>query len=129
MNPNASLETNGTRHAGSYSRRSLAPAVDVFENGDELLVVVDLPGVPASAVALHIENDELTLSARRPPRSDASPALVREYEEVDFETTFRIPAGVDANAVSAETKNGTLFVKLPKAAAAKTRKITVRSGE
>jgi HSP20 family molecular chaperone IbpA len=129
MNANTSLETNGTSHARSYARRSVAPAVDVFENGDELLVVVDLPGVPASSVSLHIENDELTLSARRPSRSDPSPALVREYEEVDFATTFRIPAGVDANAVSAETKNGTLFVKLPKAAAAKTRKIAVRSGE
>ena len=55
-----------------------------------------------------------------------SPALVREYEETDFVATFRIPAGIDTAAITAETKNGTLVVRLPKAAAAKARKIVVR---
>jgi HSP20 family molecular chaperone IbpA len=129
MSTQTQLEKNGTSSAARpYYTRTVTPAVDVFENGEELLVVADVPGVPAEGIDLHIENDTLTLSAKRAHRQADSPALVREYEEVDFATAFRIPAGIDASAVTAETKNGTLVVKLPKAAAAKARKVAVRAG-
>lgn len=119
---------NGTASAKAYRRRAVAPPVDVFENADELLIVADVPGVANDGIDLRVENDTLTLAARRNGAGDASasPALVREYDEVDFAATFRIPAGIDAGSIVAETKNGTLVVRLPKAAAAKSRKIVVR---
>lgn len=119
-------QNNGIAHGSTYQRRSVAPPVDVFENADELLIVADVPGVRADGIDLRFENDTLTLEAKRQPGGDESPALAREYDEVDFATRFRIPAGIDTAAITAETKNGTLVVRLPKAAAAKARKITVR---
>jgi len=107
------------------SRRAVAPAVDVFENDDELLIVADVPGVPGEAIDLRVENGTLHLEARRPADKPTSPALTREFEEVDFATSLRIPAGIDTAGISAETKHGTLRVRLPKAAAAKPRKIAV----
>jgi HSP20 family molecular chaperone IbpA len=85
--------------------------------------------VPECGIDLRVENDTLLLEARRADRgeSDPGPALAREYDDLDFATRFRIPAGIDAAAVTAETRNGTLTVRLPKAAAAKPRKIAVRS--
>jgi HSP20 family molecular chaperone IbpA len=124
MNTSTNLDKNNHLRP---QRRAVTPAVDIFENGEELLLVADVPGVSAEGIDLHIENDTLTLSARRQSKADDSPALVREYDEVDFVTAFRIPAGIDAAAISAETKNGTLVVKLPKAAAAKSRKIAVEA--
>jgi HSP20 family molecular chaperone IbpA len=118
----AAVSTTG----GPRPRRAVAPPVDVFESADELLIVADIPGVPADGVELRFENDTLTLGARRAASKDESPALVRESEDVDFATTFRIPAGIETSAIAAETKNGTLIVRLPKAAAAKSRKIVVR---
>ncbi len=118
-------EKNGTTHASPYRRRSQAPLVDVFENTDELLLAADIPGVSSEGIDLRVENDMLLLEARRSATQSDSPALVREYEEVDFTTTFRIPAGIDTGAIAAETKNGTLRIRLPKAAAAKPRKIAV----
>jgi HSP20 family protein len=118
-----------TPPARTVRRRLVAPAVDVFENDDELLIVADVPGTPGDGIDLRVENGTLRLEARRPAERtelEASPALVREYEEVDYVTTFRIPAAIDAAGIDAQTKNGTLFVKLPKAAAAKSRKIAVR---
>lgn len=123
------VHQNGHVAAKQYQRRSAAPPVDVFENADELLIVADVPGVANDGIDLRVENDTLTLVARPPASStEQSPALVREFEEVDFEATYRIPAGIDTGAIAAETKNGTLVVRLPKAAAAKARKIVVRSG-
>lgn len=122
-------EKNGHAAGKGYQRRSAAPPVDVFENADELLIVADVPGVANDGIDLRVENDTLTLVARRANQKvEASPALVREYDEVDFEATYRIPAGIDTGAIAAETKNGTLVVRLPKAAAARARKIVVRSG-
>jgi HSP20 family molecular chaperone IbpA len=130
MNETTSVpKKNGTTHAKAYQRRTAAPPVDLFENADELLVVADVPGVPNDGIDLRVENDTLTLTARRPdPTGPEWPALVREYDEVDFTASFRIPAGIDATGITAETKSGTLVVRLPKAAAAKARKIVVRSG-
>jgi HSP20 family molecular chaperone IbpA len=125
----AVTEKNGISRAGAYQRRTAAPPVDVFENSDELLIVADVPGVPNDGIDLHIENGTLSLTARHGDGKGDSPALVREYDEVDFRATFRIPAGVDTSAIAAETKNGTLIVHLPKAAALKARKIVVRSND
>jgi HSP20 family molecular chaperone IbpA len=119
-------ENNGSLSTRAYQRRAVAPPVDVFENADELLILADVPGVRGDEIDLRVENDTLSLQARRPVDREAPPALVREYEEVDFATTFRIPAGIDTAAIAAETKNGTLVVRLPKAAGAKARKVPVR---
>lgn len=125
----AFTEKNGINRAGAYQRRTTAPPVDVFENTDELLIVADVPGVPNDGIDLRVENGTLTLTAHRPESHDESPALVREFDEVDFSASYRIPAGIDTGAIAAETKNGTLVVHLPKAAAVKARKIVVRSKE
>jgi HSP20 family protein len=122
----ASESRNGSVHAKTYHRRTATPPVDLFENADELLLVADVPGVPNEGIDLRVDNDTLTLTARRPAPKEEAPALAREYEETDFTATFRIPAGIDAAGISAETKHGTLVVRLPKAAAAKSRKIVVR---
>ncbi|MGH7297983.1 MAG: Hsp20/alpha crystallin family protein [Polyangiaceae bacterium] len=120
---------NGHIAGKGYQRRTAAPPVDVFENADELLIVADVPGVANDGIELRVENDTLTLVARRAEASlERAPALVREYDEVDFEATYRIPAGIDTSSIAAETKNGTLVVRLPKAAAAKARKIVVHTG-
>lgn len=128
MNTASSTAQNGTLPAKAYQRRATAPSVDVFENSDELLLVADVPGVPNDGIELQFDHDTLTLTARRPSAPDDAPAVAREWEPTDFVATFRIPAGIDASAITAETKHGTLVVRLPKAAASKARKIVVRSG-
>jgi HSP20 family molecular chaperone IbpA len=118
---------NGNVATRAYHRRAVAPPVDVFENSDELLIVADVPGVRNGDVDLRVENGVLALEARRAQTPEGeSPALVREVQEADFAATYRIPAGIDATAIAAEAKNGTLVVHLPKAAAVKARKIVVR---
>lgn len=128
MSTLANDRENATTPASFAHRRTAQPPVDVLESADDVLVVADIPGASAQTIDVRIENDTLTLVAKRAPAAeDAAPALSREYEEVDFARSFRIPAGIDATQITAEAKNGTLTVRLPKAAAAKTRKIDVRA--
>jgi len=120
--------SNGALPHKPYPRRTVAPPVDVFEGEDEVLIVADVPGLPGEAVDLRVENDTLTLETRRSPDGDSTaPALLREYDEVDFARSFRLPAGIDTANIVAEAKNGTIVVRLPKAAAAKPRKVAVRA--
>jgi HSP20 family protein len=81
--------------------------------------------VANDAIDVRVENDTVTLEAKR-HSAHRSPALSREDDELTFSRVFRIPAGIDAINVNAEAKNGTLVVRLPKAAAAKPRKVLVR---
>ena len=118
-------DSNGGAKGNAYGRRAAAPLVDLFESADDLLLIADVPGVPGGGIELRVENGTLTLEAKHQSAKSDSPALLREYDEVDFATTFRIPAGIDTAAISAETKNGTLVVRMPKSVAAKPRKITV----
>jgi HSP20 family molecular chaperone IbpA len=128
MSTFANGRESGATPASYAHRRVVEPPVDVLESADQVLVVADIPGASAETLDVRIENDTLTLEAKRAPApEDAAPALTREYEEVDFARTFRIPAGIDAANITAEAKNGTIVVRLPKAAAAKTRKIEVRA--
>jgi HSP20 family molecular chaperone IbpA len=122
----AAKEANGVQPSKQYYARAASPPVDVFENGEEVLLIADVPGVPAGAIDVRVENGTLTLEARRTVEA-RGPALAREYDEVDFARTFRMPDGIDAANISAEAKNGTVLVRLPKVASVKARKITVQS--
>jgi HSP20 family protein len=109
-------------------RRLLTPAVDVYENADHIFVVTDVPGVDREAIDVRVEHDTLTIETNRKAASDeAGPALAREYAGVDYIRSFRIPAGIDAANVTADVKNGTLTVRLPKSQASKPRKVPVAS--
>lgn len=119
-------ENRNTEKIKQTARRTVTPQVDVFENADDVFVVADVPGVNREAIDVRVEHDTLTIETTRTPAADeAAPALAREYAPADYVRSFRIPAGIDASSVSAEVKHGTLVVRLPKAAAAKSRKVPV----
>lgn len=104
--------------------RTVAPPVDIYENADEILVVADVPGAPGDAIDVRVENDTLTIATKRVAVAEAR-ALGREYEEFDYARTFRVPRGIDGANIRAESRDGTLVVRLPKSAAAKPRKVSV----
>ena len=106
-------------------RPTVAPAVDIYENADHILLVADLPGVTSDHVSIDLEKGELTLSAQR-PTSQSGTAHSVEFGARDYYRRFLVPRGIDAEKISAELKQGVLRVTLPKSAALKPRKIEVK---
>ena len=100
--------------------RRVAPPVDVYENDDELLLVLDVPGVSEDAFHIHLEGGKLELEACQP-----QPPEGLDYEPVVFTRSFTVPNSIDADKVAAELEMGVLKVHLPKSAAAKPRRIAV----
>ena len=103
------------------------PRVDVFESRDDVILVADLPGVEEKDIDVTVEKNTLTIVARceqtapegyqRVYGSDAP----REYRRV-----FALADAVDKDRIHASMRNGTLRLTLPKASAAKPRKVAVQ---
>jgi HSP20 family protein len=109
------------------SGRTYLPAVDIIEKRDELLLLADVPGARAEDIDVRYERGELTLTARVNERqAGRNDWLHCEYGVGDFVRTFQVGEGIDANGIAAEVTSGVLTLHLPKAASARTRRITVR---
>lgn len=102
------------------------PRVDILETEHELLLLADLPGVRPTDVDVRFENGELTIHGRRNPTNPGRRRALWEYEPAHYHRTFRLSEDVAADQIEAELKNGVLTVRLPKAEAAKPRRIAVK---
>jgi HSP20 family protein len=107
----------------------VAPAADIAETKDALLVAMDMPGVAESAVRVELEDDVLTVSAE--PAAEAAPELPiarREFCARAYRRAFRIHADVDRDGIQAHLRHGVLKLTLPKRAPEKPRQIQVETG-
>jgi len=105
--------------------RHITPAVDIYETPEGLVLMADLPGVDQEHLEIRSDNNILTIwGASRPA---ASGELVsREYELVNFFRRFELGEKIDQSKITAEFKHGVLTLNLPKAEAARARRIDVK---
>lgn len=95
--------------------RELTPAVDIYENETELLVVADVPGVSPEGLELRIEPPELRIQGNLPGEAGA------------YVRAFRVDERIQSEKVSADLKDGVLTVRLPKVEKPRARRIEVRA--
>ena len=107
-------------------RPTYKPAVDIFENADELLLVVDLPGVQPSGVSVDLDKDLLTIVAKRESRvGDGVRVLAGDPQAFDFKRAFSVPNTIDADKIKADLVGGVLEVRLPRHERTKPRRIQI----
>lgn len=102
------------------------PAVDFYENQDELLLVVDLPGVPNDAIKIELDKDTLTIVGRRQLGvPEGARVLAGPASAWDYRRQFTVPSQIDPDRINAELKNGVLEVHLPRHERTKPRRIAI----
>src|SRR5262245_1891345 len=127
-----STEVMNRKNSGAVEKQRVArratfsPRVDILELPEELVLLVDLPGVKPDGVTLDFERGELTVHAQREAKVQSGRGLVEEFEFGDFHRAFLVSQEVAADKITAELKNGVLTVHLPKATAALPRRIAVK---
>ncbi len=103
------------------------PVVDIYEQGDSLVVQAELPGLRKDDVSVQVENSVLTLQGERRQeksvKSEQYHRLERSFGR--FTRSFSLPSGIDTKNIRAEFRDGILKVTLPKAEEAKPKKIEV----
>lgn len=107
----------------------VAPA-DVVETSEELRFILDVPGMRARDIELTVEDGVLTISGEKQPvaAGDGSvPVRFRlsERRYGRFARQFRLPRTADAGGIKASCDHGVLTIVVPRAEAARARRIDV----
>jgi HSP20 family protein len=113
------------------SRVPRSMPMDVYREGDHVVVHFDLPGVDPGSVDLTAEDNVLTLRAERSPRSsEDAQYIVSERPTGSFSRQLVLGEGLDLDRVEATYDSGVLTLNIPVAERAKARKIEVgQTGE
>jgi len=98
-----------------------APAVDLIERDNEIVVRAELPGVRKEDVLISLTTDSITIEARinKEQAEEKGDYRRREISSSAFSRSMWLPAGIDSEAAKAAFNDGVLEVTLPKTAAAK----------
>lgn len=106
----------------------MEPAVDIYESEDELLLIADLPGVPAEGLRLALDRMNLTIQGSILENEGKEQATASDGRATDYRRTFILPLGIDPDKIRAELADGVLRVHMPKAAARPPRQIQIEKG-
>ena len=106
---------------------SWAPAVDIYETENELVVNADLPGIDEKDLDIQVENDTLSIRGERKfdQKVNEDHYLRVERTYGSFSRSFGLPNTVNKEAVKAHYRSGVLTVELPKRAESKPKQIRV----
>ena len=104
-----------------------APAVDIYEQDNNIVLKAELPGVDPKDVDIQLENNTLTLRGERKLDSEVKKENYHRVERAygTFTRSFTLPAVVDQGSIKAEFKDGVLRVTLPKREEAKPKQIQI----
>jgi HSP20 family protein len=113
------------REAGAFH-----PPVNVWEDEQSLYIESELPGYTLEHLDISTLGDELTIAGARQEATHENSVYLRRERgagTTEFKRTLKIGIPFDAEKVQASLKNGVLTIVLPKAPAAKARKIEVKT--
>ena len=107
-------------------RRIYVPRATIYEVDEEIVILVNMPGVGPENVDIVLEKNELKINGTVEDTSPEGYSLVySEYGVGDYERNFVVPRDIDRENIDAKMKDGVLELHLVRAAAYQTRKINV----
>lgn len=110
--------------------KEFSPSIDMYVDGNELVLKADLPGVRKEDIGIDITGTMLTISGERKREETIKDNCCYyrfERSEGVFSRRFELPEEIDTDKVKTHFENGVLELRIPKTeeAASKTRKIPV----
>ena len=124
---NRLFEGSSPRRSDQSALTTWAPAVDIYETENELVLKADLPDVNEKDLDIRIESNILTIKGERrfeeKVKEDNYLRVERTYGS--FSRSFSLPSTVDSGSIKADYKNGVLTVELPKRAESKPRQVKI----
>lgn len=99
------------------------PLAEQQEHEDAYLVRVELPGIPQQNVSVEVDDEQLSITGEVDEHQEQANVLRRRAGRFEYRTN--LPRGVDAEAVTADLKDGILTVRIPKTGQATRRRVEV----
>lgn len=105
-------------------RRSSTPAVDVIESPDAVIVFLDVPGLSADQIELTLTGHMLSVQGKY-PELEAGQVHLNERPHGLFKRTIPLPSTVDADTITADSRNGVLRITIQKVPTQVSRRIAI----
>ena len=104
-----------------------SPALDLYQSNDNMIAVVELPGMRKEDIEISLHDGTLTISGERKRETSSNGEKAERTERYigTFRRSIALPTRLDANKVSAAYRDGILTVTLPKAEEVKPKQIQV----
>ena len=104
-----------------------APAVDIFETENELVMTAEIPGIEEKDVEIKIEDNTLSIRGERKFEKETKEENYHRLERSygSFYRAFTLPSSVDPERIQAEQENGVLKISMPKRQELKPRKVRI----
>ena len=125
--PSPARQTDEQHESTRSDERFVTPPVDIYEDGNRLVVVADLPGADPAGLDVRVERGTLTIQAHTANNDAFGEPVFREYELTGFFRQFHLPEEVDSARIEAELKQGVLTLRLPRVTPTEPRRIQVRT--
>ena len=112
----------GSRTSG----RGSFPLVNVFSDGDDYVIVAELPGVKKEDLDIQVKGDAVRIQGKKLVELGENVSVHRrERSEGEFDRTLSFPAQLDAAKASADYRDGVLTLRLPRAESEKPRSVAI----
>jgi HSP20 family protein len=113
------------RFRGESALTAWAPAVDIYETENELVLKADLPDINEKDLDIRLENNTLTIQGERKFEKQVSEDNYLRVERAygSFTRSFALPSSVNPDQIHAEYQNGVLTVRMPKREESKPKQI------
>jgi len=110
--------------------QSRAMPMDAYQEGEQLVIAFDLPGVDPATIALTVEHGHLSIRAGRPnPLTSATEMLVHERPSGSWIRRVVLSDAVDPEAIAAAYERGVLTLRIPFRPTARARRVAIEAPE
>ena len=113
----------GSRMSGTGS----FPPINIFQQGDDFVAIVELPGIDRSNIELQAKENMIRISGRKAVEIEEGASIHRrERVSGTFDRTISVPVLIDPDAIRAEYQDGVLALFIPRAESDKPRTIEIQ---
>src|ERR1700755_949307 len=101
------------------------PPINVFQQGDNILAIIELPGVDKKDLQIQAKENTIRISGKKAANYPSGSVHRRERMFGEFDRTLSLPIGLDPDGIKAEYQDGMLALLLPRAESDKPRTIKI----
>ncbi len=111
------------------SQFGFTPAVDMYEEKDNIIVETQLAGIDPEKINVSIENDVLCLEGEAEKKSEVDDKNYyrKEIRRGGFYRSIPLPTKVEGDKASAVNEDGVLKISIPKATEVKPKNIKIET--
>lgn len=104
------------------------PSIDVYEEGDNIVVKAEIPGVKKEDISVSLTGDTLTITGKKAEEKEVKRENYyrKEIRSGAFSRSLTLPVQVDKDKVKAKYKDGVLELVLPKAPEEKEKEVKIK---